>query len=150
MRPAVHAPDIHGDSGIDGTDLLPKPPPGVAVQPGNAILAMYNAIMKAPAGLCYVVATGALTNVALLFAVFPEVVKHIKAVSIMGGAFGERPDSYGNITKWAEFNIYVYSILLSTPLPQKLTANKSVTLNPHNQYSLILSSQTALPSSPSI
>jgi uridine nucleosidase len=110
MRPAVHAPDIHGESGIEGTKLLPLPPPHVAIQPGNAILAMYNTIMKTSAGTCVVVATGALTNVALLFATFPEVVGHIKEVSIMGGAFGERSDSQGNITKWAEFNIYVCNI----------------------------------------
>lgn len=107
MRPAVHAPDIHGESGIDGTDLLPPPPAGITVQLGNAVLAMYNAIMKTPPGTCVIVATGTLTNVALLLATFPEVVEHIKEVSIMGGAFGERPDSHGNITKWAEFNIYV-------------------------------------------
>lgn len=114
MRPAVHAPDIHGESGIDGTDLLPSPPEGVSVQPGNAVLAMYNAVMGTPQGTCVIVATGTLTNVALLFATFPETVAWIKEVSIMGGAFGERGDSHGNITKWAEFNIYVST---HTPVP---------------------------------
>ncbi|KAG0633270.1 Inosine/uridine-preferring nucleoside hydrolase domain-containing protein [Tuber brumale] len=104
MRPAVHAPDIHGDSGIDGTTLLPESK--VAVKSGNTILAMYEAIMKTPFQTCAVVATGTLTNVALLFAAFPDVVGHIRCVSIMGGAFGGRADARGNITKWAEFNIY--------------------------------------------
>ena len=75
--------------------------------------------MDQPAGTAWVVATGALTNVALLFATFPELVGHIKGLSIMGGAIGtsftDAPMGYvkgdgerfGNHTRWAEFNIYV-------------------------------------------
>ncbi|KAF8415479.1 Inosine/uridine-preferring nucleoside hydrolase domain-containing protein [Tirmania nivea] len=99
MRPSVHAPDIHGESGIDGTNLLPEP--AVAFQAGNAIRAMHEAIMATRYQTCALVATGALTNVALLLAAFPEVADHVKEVSIMGGSFME-----GNITKYAEFNIY--------------------------------------------
>lgn len=105
MRPAVHAPAIHGESGIEGTTLLPEP--AVAVQPGNAILAMRDAILATPLQSTVLVATGALTNVALLLATFPEVVTHVKEISIMGGAFGDREDCRGNITPVAEFNIYV-------------------------------------------
>ena len=80
---------------------------------------MRHAIVNQPAETAWIVATGALTNVALLFATFPELVQHIKGLSIMGGAVGgdfteapmgpvkgegERP---GNHTRWAEFNIYV-------------------------------------------
>ncbi|KAL9610683.1 MAG: hypothetical protein Q9167_004631 [Letrouitia subvulpina] len=119
-RNAVHAPDIHGETGIDGTDLLPE-----AVVPPrkntSAILAMRDAILAQPAGRTWLVATGTLTNVALLFSAFPEVVCHIKGLSIMGGAIGgrftqatlgrvkgegERLERFGNCTPWAEFNIY--------------------------------------------
>ncbi|KAJ5444173.1 uncharacterized protein N7458_008045 [Penicillium daleae] len=116
-RPALHAPDIHGESGLDGTDLLPKPsvPPFTKENP---ILAMRNALLSQPKGTSWVVATGTLTNVALLFATFPEVVEHIQGLSIMGGAIGggftDAPMSrlpgekfrIGNVTPWAEFNIY--------------------------------------------
>ncbi|KAL1971127.1 hypothetical protein VTN77DRAFT_78 [Rasamsonia byssochlamydoides] len=116
-RPAVHAPDIHGTSGLDGTDLLPKAsrPP---VTDKNPILAMRDALLAQPAGTPWIVATGALTNVALLFATFPEVADHIQGLSIMGGAVGggftDAPMSrlpgeekrIGNTTPWAEFNIY--------------------------------------------
>ncbi|KAL2223087.1 uridine nucleosidase Urh1 [Thermoascus aurantiacus ATCC 26904] len=116
-RPAVHAPDIHGASGLDGTDLLPKAsrPP---VIDKNPILAMRDALLAQPKGTAWVVATGALTNVALLFATFPEVAEHIQGLSIMGGAIGggftDAPMSrlpgeesrIGNTTPWAEFNIY--------------------------------------------
>ncbi|KAJ5408641.1 hypothetical protein N7509_002524 [Penicillium cosmopolitanum] len=116
-RPALHAPDIHGDSGLDGTDLLPKPsqPP---ILDQNPILAMRNALLAQPKGTPWVVATGTLTNVALLFATFPEVAEHIQGLSIMGGAIGEgftdapmsrlpgEKSRIGNVTLWAEFNIY--------------------------------------------
>ncbi|KAJ5678913.1 hypothetical protein N7462_007157 [Penicillium macrosclerotiorum] len=70
-RPALHAPDIHGESGLDGTDLLPMPsqPP---ITDKNPILAMRDALLAQPRGTPWVVATGTLTNVALLFATFPE------------------------------------------------------------------------------
>ncbi|KAJ5514258.1 hypothetical protein N7463_003810 [Penicillium fimorum] len=116
-RPALHAPDIHGESGLDGTDLLPKAtrPP---ITDKNAILAMRDALLAQPKGTPWVVATGTLTNVALLFATFPEVVEHIQGLNIMGGAIGggftDAPMSrlageesrIGNVTPWAEFNIY--------------------------------------------
>jgi len=107
-----------GDSGLDGTDLLPKPsqPPIATLNP---ILAMRNALLAQPKGTPWVVATGTLTNVALLFATFPEVAEHIQGLSIMGGAIGEgftdapmsrlpgEKSRIGNVTPWAEFNIYV-------------------------------------------
>jgi uridine nucleosidase len=101
MRAAVHAPAIHGASGIDGTLLLPEP--AHSFNPQNAIAAMYGAIMATAPQTCVLVATGTLTNVALLLSAFPDVAAHLKAVSIMGGAFG---NPGGNITAHAEFNIF--------------------------------------------
>lgn len=80
---------------------------------------MRNALLAQPKGTPWVVATGTLTNVALLFATFPEVAEHIQGLSIMGGAIGEgftdapmsrlpgEKSRIGNVTPWAEFNIYV-------------------------------------------
>jgi uridine nucleosidase len=80
---------------------------------------MRDALLAQPANTAWVVATGTLTNVALLFATFPEVADHIKGLSIMGGAIGEgftdvpmsrlpgEESRIGNVTPWAEFNIYV-------------------------------------------
>ncbi|KAK6509599.1 Uridine nucleosidase 1 [Arthrobotrys musiformis] len=99
MRPAIHAPAIHGESGIEGTTLLPVPT--AKPQSTPAVEAMRTAIMATPANTCALVVTGTMTNAALLFAAFPEVAEHIKVLSIMGGGF-----EMGNITKWAEFNIY--------------------------------------------
>ncbi|KAJ6129860.1 hypothetical protein N7512_002640 [Penicillium capsulatum] len=116
-RPALHAPDIHGESGLDGTDLLPKPSQS-PITHENPILAMRNALLAQPKGTPWVIATGTLTNVALLFATFPEVAEHIQGLSIMGGAIGggftDAPMSripgeksrIGNVTPWAEFNFH--------------------------------------------
>ncbi|KAL3461524.1 Inosine/uridine-preferring nucleoside hydrolase domain-containing protein [Aspergillus heterothallicus] len=116
-RPAVHAPNIHGDSGIDGTELLPKAS-RAPITDKNPILAMRDALMAQPKGTPWVIATGTLTNVALLFATFPEVAAHIKGLSIMGGGVGEgfseapisringQENRIGNVTPLAEFNIY--------------------------------------------
>ena len=116
------APEIHGESGLAGTDLLPvatcKP------QPGNTINAMRDALMSCPPNSAWLVAVGPLTNVALLFAMYPEVATHIKGLSIMGGGIGhgfaphvsmgppyvdeggKSHDRYGNYTPFAEFNIW--------------------------------------------
>ncbi|WEW55324.1 Uridine nucleosidase 1 [Emydomyces testavorans] len=169
-RLAVHAPSIHGSSGIDGTDLLPVPktPP---VTDTNPILAMRDALIAQPKNMAWVVATGALTNIALLFATFPEVADHVRGVSIMGGAIGDgfsgapiskRPGEecrIGNITPYAEFNIYAdpeaaKSILTSPILAPKTTL---ITLDLTHQVlatqkvqSLILGTESMDDSKPSI
>ena len=109
---------LPGDSGIDGTELLPKATKA-PVTDKNPILAMRDALLAQPKGTPWVIATGTLTNVALLFATFPEVAEHIQGLSIMGGGVGggftDAPMSrligeesrIGNITPLAEFNIYV-------------------------------------------
>ncbi|KYK55591.1 hypothetical protein DCS_07554 [Drechmeria coniospora] len=116
-RPAIHAPtDIHGESGLDGTDLLPAPK--CKPQPTPAIEAMATALKSQPAGTAWVVATGALTNVGALFRKYPELIAHIKGLSLMGGSFGggfsdapmgkvDDVERIGNVTPYAEFNILV-------------------------------------------
>ena len=76
-----------GTSGLDGTDLLP-PPAAPARTDVPCLLAMRAALLAAPAGRAWLIATGALTNVALLLAAFPEVAPHLAGVSVMGGAVG--------------------------------------------------------------
>ncbi|RDA96082.1 hypothetical protein CP533_5868 [Ophiocordyceps camponoti-saundersi (nom. inval.)] len=116
-RPALHAPtDIHGESGLDGTDLLPHP----QCQPSDvpAVEAMEAALRSQPPDTAWIVATGALTNVAALFLKCPDLVGHIQGLSLMGGSFGDgfsdapvsRVDGVariGNVSPHAEFNILV-------------------------------------------
>jgi uridine nucleosidase len=79
---------------------------------------MRNALMTQLVNSAWLVATGPLTNIGLLFATFPEVASHIAGLSIMGGAVGDgftgvlsgktlgQSEGFGNETPWAEFNIY--------------------------------------------
>ncbi|GAB7357991.1 hypothetical protein MBLNU230_g0158t1 [Neophaeotheca triangularis] len=117
-RAAASAADIHGDSGLDGTTLLPTPQVSER-RDKPAVVAMAEAIAATEKGKTWIVATGCLTNVALLFSVYPELSHHIAGLSIMGGAIGggftDAPmgevegegERFGNWTPWAEFNIYL-------------------------------------------
>jgi uridine nucleosidase len=49
---------------------------------------MYHALVETAPGTAWLVATGALTNIALLFTVYPSLIEHIAGLSIMGGAIG--------------------------------------------------------------
>lgn len=110
VRPAVFAPGIHGESGLDGTNLLPKEE--CLAEAGDAIEAMYTAIkacgpVKSTAdgktdGGAWLVTTGTLTNAYSLLSRFPDVVGYLHGVSIMGGAFN---NPKGNMRPNAEFNI---------------------------------------------
>jgi uridine nucleosidase len=86
-RAAHTASEIHGVSGLAGTDLLPQPSRSASTH-CNAISEMKDALFAQPKGTAWLVATGPLTNVALLFATFPKVAEHIAGLSIMGGAIG--------------------------------------------------------------
>ncbi|CAK7264489.1 Uridine nucleosidase 1 [Sporothrix epigloea] len=109
--------NIHGETGLDGTDLLPEPRVSAkATDLDTTLAAMAAALGAQPAGTAWIVATGTLTNVALLFDKYPELVEHIAGLSIMGGAIGDGFTSavtgevdgkprIGNITAYAEFNI---------------------------------------------
>lgn len=116
------ADEIHGESGLDGTDLLPKPSRR-PLSHLNAIKEMRDSLMACPANTAWLVVTGTLTNLALLMATYPEVASHVKGVSIMGGAIGdgfsdvimgqdyvdsdgETHKRIGNYSPFAEFNIW--------------------------------------------
>ena len=99
-----------GESGLDGTTVLPEPT--VLAANGDAIEAMYNALIGTSPGTAWLVATGALTNVALLFDAYPNLALHLKGISLMGGAIGNGfshltsgAESLGNVTPEAEFNV---------------------------------------------
>jgi uridine nucleosidase len=109
VRQAVHATAIHGtcvsfeyysgskmtckadnsigESGLDGTLLLP-PPSVPAIKSIAAIDAIAAALLATPLHTSWLVATGTLTNVAQLFDKYPILVHHLKGLSIMGGAIG--------------------------------------------------------------
>ncbi|KAJ5771944.1 uridine nucleosidase [Penicillium odoratum] len=114
-RPTMHPPTgIHGKTGLDGTELLPNPRSSPRWEE-DAVEAMATALLAQPPGTAFLVATGSLTNVAILFRDYPHVISHIKGFSMMGCAFGGFTDislgsvldpmRIGNYSQWAEFNI---------------------------------------------
>jgi uridine nucleosidase len=116
VRDAVHAADIHGESGLDGVTLLPQPTEP-AVTDVDYLEAMYNALIATPPNTAWLVSTGTLTNVGLLFQKYTDLAGHLKGLSIMGGAVGggftDAPmgkvkgegERFGNWTAYAEFNV---------------------------------------------
>jgi len=100
-RPIVREPHVaagvHGDSGLDGPDL---PPPAREPDRRHAIDWIAGTIATSPAPVT-LIATGPLTNVALLLARYPELESRLGRIVLMGGAIGE-----GNVTPAAEFNIW--------------------------------------------
>lgn len=98
VRDLETAPDVHGESGLDGPLL---PPPSREPEPGHAS----DWVAKALAGAAEpvtLVATGPLTNVALFLALYPELEPKLERIVLMGGAIGQ-----GNTTPAAEFNMWV-------------------------------------------
>lgn len=91
-----HAPEVHGESGLDGTDL-PRPTRTVA---GDDAVAFISEATRAEEGL-WLVATGPLTNVALALRADPGLAGRLAGISFMGGGAGE-----GNVTAAAEFNVW--------------------------------------------
>lgn len=98
FRSLVTAAEIHGVSGLDGYDFPQIS--AASANPGAQAL-IEGVIAQAPQGLDWI-ATGPLTNVASFLAGHPHWRPRIRQLAIMGGSLGR-----GNITKAAEFNIYV-------------------------------------------
>lgn len=91
----VDAAGIHGQSGMDGFDF-PEPDMSLLVKE-HAVNKMREVIMAEKT--ITLVAIGPLTNVALLFALYPEVKTHISRIVLMGGSL-----TRGNKGVMAEFN----------------------------------------------
>ncbi|KAI1173856.1 inosine-uridine preferring nucleoside hydrolase-domain-containing protein [Nemania sp. FL0916] len=130
-RDPVPAVAIHGESGLDGTDLLPPPPLSALDTSTSAVEAIASALRACEPGTAWVVATGALTNIAQLFTAYPDLKAHVAGVSIMGGSVGggftpavtgrvDDEDRVGNYSYWAEFNILIdpeaAAVLLHDPV----------------------------------
>ena len=99
LRPPVTASDIHGKNGIGDAEIPASERQAV---PETAVLFMKKLFDGLGEGeKITLIPTGPLTNIALLFNVFPEVKEKVEEIILMGGAA-----SGGNVTPAAEFNIY--------------------------------------------
>ncbi|BBG61095.1 Pyrimidine-specific ribonucleoside hydrolase rihB [Providencia rustigianii] len=99
VREVEVAPDIHGDSGLDGPEL---PVPTLQLDERHAVALIIETIMAHPPKTITLVPTGALTNIALAARLEPRIVERVKEVVLMGGGY-----HVGNWSPVAEFNIKI-------------------------------------------
>lgn len=89
---------IHGENGLGGPSL---PEPTVPLDPRTATELMVD-VLQASSDPVTIIATGPITNVAILLRDRPEQARRIREIVWMGGST-ER----GNVTPYAEFNAWV-------------------------------------------
>jgi len=97
VRPARHAPDIHGESGMDGPNI---PEPDLELVPQHGVDLLIDLLMNSDGDIT-LVPTGPLTNIAAAMRREPAILPKIQAISLMRGAIG-----VGNRMPAAEFNIW--------------------------------------------
>ncbi|MBM7599242.1 non-specific riboncleoside hydrolase [Virgibacillus halotolerans] len=102
-EPLVNKPktasQVHGSSGV-GTYQFEAEGNTALLSKEHAVIELRNNIIDAAVPIT-LVAIGPLTNIALLFKMFPETKENIKEIVLMGGAI-----EGGNATPVAEFNIF--------------------------------------------
>lgn len=98
MIPLDPCPEVHGESGMEGYDFPPVTSKPLAK---HAVEVMREMILDSEEKITLVPIAG-LTNIALLFKMYPEVKENIDEIVLMGGGL-----SGGNTNTSAEFNFYV-------------------------------------------
>ena len=98
LKEPMVAPNVHGQSGLDGPKL-PEPAFDVVDMDAATLIAKVLQESDEPVTL---IPTGPLTNIAILFLAHPELKSKIDHIYIMGGGI-----HHGNWAPAAEFNIQV-------------------------------------------
>ncbi|UKY54119.1 nucleoside hydrolase [Streptomyces inhibens] len=99
VRAIETAPDIHGETGLDGPDL---PEPTIELDRRHAVDLIIDTVMSHEPGEITIVPTAGLTNIALAARKEPRIVERVREVVLMGGGYHE-----GNWSAVAEFNIII-------------------------------------------
>ncbi|MFH8348854.1 nucleoside hydrolase [Streptomyces sp. NPDC018045] len=99
VRTIENAPEIHGDTGLDGPDL---PEPDIELDRRHAVDLIIDTVMSHEPGEITIVPTAGLTNIALAVRKEPRIAERVREVVLMGGGFHE-----GNWSAVAEFNIVI-------------------------------------------
>ena len=114
IREPITCPEIHGETGLDGFEFpanYDEPSPTNAVEAIHFLTRKFRNVT--------IVATGALTNVALALKAFPNIKENIDEIIFMGGSVDN-----GNVSPAAEFNILcdpeALDIVLKSGVPVKM------------------------------
>ena len=97
VKASEFAPEIHGETGMDGPEL---PDPQIEVTEGHAVDFIIEQVMNSSEQVT-LVPTGPLTNIAMALIKEPRIIENIDEIVLMGGG------TFGNWTPAAEFNIFV-------------------------------------------
>jgi len=100
VRPLRTAEMIHGETGINGIDVIE---PETPLQSEHAVDYLIRTLLEADDESITVVPTGPLTNIGVAIDKEPAILPKIRQIVLMGGAMREG----GNRTPSAEFNILV-------------------------------------------
>ncbi|MDO5018037.1 MAG: ribonucleoside hydrolase RihC [Lagierella massiliensis] len=92
----INASQVHGETGMEGY-IFPKADTSNLLEE-SAVSAMYRTIMESDEKIT-LVPIGPLTNIAILFVTYPEVMDKVQEIVLMGGAIGR-----GNAGIYQEFN----------------------------------------------
>ncbi len=98
LKEPMVAPNVHGQSGLDGPKL---PEPAFDVVDMDAVTLMVKVIEESDEPIT-LIPTGPLTNIASLFLAHPDLKSKIEHIYLMGGGI-----HHGNWAPAAEFNIQV-------------------------------------------
>lgn len=99
VRTIQTAPEVHGNTGLDGTHL---PVPTQPIDQRHAVDLIIDTIKSHPSKTITLVPIAGLTNIALAVRKAPEIVELVKEVVLMGGGYHT-----GNRSAVAEFNIII-------------------------------------------
>ncbi|MCQ2001327.1 nucleoside hydrolase [Arthrobacter zhaoxinii] len=99
VRTIENAPDIHGDSGMDGPEL---PEPTLELDSRHAVDLIIDTVMAHEPNTVTIVPTAGLTNIAMAVRKEPRIAERVKEVVLMGGGY-----HVGNWSAVAEFNIKI-------------------------------------------
>lgn len=100
INPPQNAANIHG---LNGLGDVPNPKITISqLKHDKLYLEAIRDAAYAHSEKLLLLATGTLTNLSHLLTAYPDIVDHVRYLSIMGGSFG-----FGNVTPYAEFNFFV-------------------------------------------
>jgi inosine-uridine nucleoside N-ribohydrolase len=102
-RDPIRAFGFHGRDGLGDSNL---PLPKLRASNKTALSKVSETVSSSKENDLTLICTGPLTNIAKLIEDFPDVVRMVEEIVVMGGAFGVTEYGTGNETAVAEFNIY--------------------------------------------
>ena len=115
LKPPLYATDIHGESGLEGSNM---PPPRGRAHSKHAVDFIIDTLLSSEKKVTLSL-SGPMTNLAVALIKTPSITDRIQEVVCMGGSTDK-----GNITPFAEFNFFVdphaAHIVLSSGIPVRM------------------------------